>query len=97
MIAKLTDKHIFLGDIIAKDICNSYIEKIKKHTNKLKMQLTAIDTAFVINDLNLPNYRLHSLKGNKSGLWSITVNGNWRITFGFLDGNAYILNYEDYH
>ena len=61
-----------------------------KHANKLKMQLAAIDTAFVINDLNLPNYRLHSLKGNKSGLWLITVNGNWRITFEFLDGNAYI-------
>ncbi|WP_269777518.1 type II toxin-antitoxin system RelE/ParE family toxin [Marinomonas sp. BSi20584] len=36
-------------------------------------------------------------EGNRDGIWSITVNGNWRITFEFIDGNAYILNYEDYH
>ncbi|WP_342776613.1 type II toxin-antitoxin system RelE/ParE family toxin [Microbulbifer harenosus] len=30
-------------------------------------------------------------------MWSITVNGNWRLTFEFRDGNVYILNYEDYH
>jgi len=32
-----------------------------------------------------------------SGRWSIAVNGNWRVTFGFRDGNAYVLDYEDYH
>ena len=61
------------------------------------MQLAAIDTAIVIDDINLPGYKLHSLKGDRSGIWSITVNGNWRVTFEFVDGNAYILNYEDYH
>ena len=61
------------------------------------MQLTAIDTAQEINDINLPGFELHPLKGNRDGIWSITVNGNWRITFEFIDGNAFILNYEDYH
>ena len=68
-----------------------------KHKRKLRMQLAAIDTAHQIQDIGLPGYKLHSLKGNKNEIWSITVNGNWRITFKFIDGNAYILNYEDYH
>jgi len=68
-----------------------------KHQRKLRMQLAAIDTAQTIEDLNLPSFKLHLLKSNRVGIWSITVNGNWRITFEFIDGNAYILNYEDYH
>ncbi len=68
-----------------------------KHERKLRMQLAAVDTAIEIDDLNLPGFKLHPLKGNREGIWSITVNGNWRITFEFIDGNAYILNYEDYH
>lgn len=68
-----------------------------KHAKKLRMQLTAIDTAQVIDDIDLPGFSLHPLKGSRSGIWSISVNGNWRVTFEFRDGNAYILNYEDYH
>jgi proteic killer suppression protein len=68
-----------------------------KHANKLRMQLIALDTAYHIEDLDIPGYRLHQLKGSLKGLWSITVNANWRITFEFSDGNAYIVNYEDYH
>ena len=65
-----------------------------KHQRKLRMQLAAIDTAQEIDDINLPGFKLHPLKGNRDGVWSITVNGNWRITFEFIDGNAYIFNYE---
>ena len=61
------------------------------------MQLAALDTAQKIEDMRLPGYRLHPLKGSRKGCWSITVNGNWRLTFKFIDGNAYILDYEDYH
>ena len=68
-----------------------------KHERKLRMQLTAIYTAQAIEDVNLPDFKLHPLKGNRDGIWSITVNGNWRITFEFINGNAFILNYEDYH
>ena len=68
-----------------------------QHQRKLRMQLAAIDTAHKIEDINLPGFKLHPLKGDRNGIWSITVNGNWRITFEFIDGNAYILNYEDYH
>lgn len=67
------------------------------HAKKLRMQLAALDTAKVIDDLGIPGYRLHQLKGSRKGIWSITVNGNWRLTFEFSEGNVYILNYEDYH
>jgi proteic killer suppression protein len=67
------------------------------HAEKLRMQLTALDTAHFIDDINIPGYRLHQLKGSRKDIWSITVNINWRLTFEFSDGNVYILNYEDYH
>ena len=68
-----------------------------KHAKKLRMQLTALDTAQSIDDMDIPGYRLHQLTGNKQGTWTITVNANWRLTFEFETGNVYILNYEDYH
>ena len=67
------------------------------HAKKLRLQLAALDTATVIEDMNIPGYRLHPLKGDQKGRWSMTVNGNWRVTFEFTDGNAYIVDYEDYH
>ncbi|MFM7571442.1 MAG: type II toxin-antitoxin system RelE/ParE family toxin [Betaproteobacteria bacterium] len=67
------------------------------HANRLRMQLTALDTAQTIADMDLPGFRLHPLRGELSGRWSITVSGNWRLTFEFQDGNAYVLDYEDYH
>ncbi len=68
-----------------------------QHAPKLRMQLAALDSALVLEDLDIPGYRLHELKGNRKGIWSISVNGNWRITFEFVDGNIFIVNYEDYH
>ena len=48
-------------------------------------------------DMDIPVFRLHPLKGEREGRWSITVNANWRVTFEFKDANAYVLDYEDYH
>ena len=67
------------------------------HANRLKMQLAALDTAQTIEDMDIPGFRLHPLKGSDRGRWSIWVNGNWRVTFEFENGNAFVLNYEDYH
>ena len=61
------------------------------------MQLAALDSALTIEDLDILGYRLHQPKGDRKGIWSISVSGNWRITFEFTDGNVYIVNYEDYH
>lgn len=68
-----------------------------KHLVKLRLQLGALDTSIEIEDLDLPGYQLHPLKGSRKGTWAISVSGNWRLTFEFTDGNVYILNYEDYH
>ena len=67
------------------------------HASRLKMQLVALDTAHTIEDMDVPSFRLHPLKGSERGRWSIWVNGNWRVTFEFENGNALILDYEDYH
>lgn len=61
------------------------------------MLLAALDTAQSLEDMNVPGFRLHPLKGTNRGRWSVWVNGNWRLTFGFEAGQAYFLDYEDYH
>lgn len=67
------------------------------HATRLRMQLAALDTARTIDDMDVPGFRLHPLKGLKPVRWAISVNGNWRLTFEFQNGNATILDYEDYH
>lgn len=67
------------------------------HKQKLRIRLAALDTAIMIQDIDLPGFRLHPLKGKMQGLWAIDVSKNWRITFEFRDGDVYIVNYEDYH
>ena len=68
-----------------------------KHAKRLRMQLTALDTAVTIDDMDIPGFKLHALKGKDKGRWAIWVNGNWSITFEFRDGHAHVLDYEDYH
>ena len=46
--------------------------------------------------MNIPGFRLYPLKGSARGSWSVWVNGDWRLTFEFKDGHAYVLDYEDY-
>lgn len=87
-------KHKGLKQFFEKGDCSGIQSK---HEQKLRLQLAALDTAHVIEDMNLPGYRLHKLKGERKNCWSITVNGNWRITFEFDSGDVYIVNYEDYH
>ena len=67
------------------------------HAKRLRMVLVALDTSHDIEDMKIPGFRLHRLKGTEKGRWSVWVNGNWRLTFEFRDGHVYILDYEDYH
>ena len=67
------------------------------HEKKLRQRLELIDRVSSVQELNLRSLQLHQLKGDRAGIWSISVNGNWRLTFKFENGDAYILNYEDYH
>ncbi len=67
------------------------------HKARLEERLTALHTAFSVDDMDIPGWNLHALKGDRKGQWAISVSGNWRIVFEFVDGHAYVVNYEDYH
>lgn len=67
------------------------------HAGKLRVQLTMLDKASKPDDMNAPGWRLHMLAGDLNGHYAITVNGNWRMTFRFEDGDAVLVNYQDYH
>ncbi len=60
-------------------------------------RLDAIDQAVRIDDLRLPGFSLHELKGKRRGVWSIHVNGPFCITFRFHDGDAFDVDLENYH
>lgn len=68
-----------------------------QHVSRIELRLQALHTAISIEDMNVPGWNLHRLRGDRDGQWSVRVTGNWRITFEFTDGHAYIVNYEDYH
>jgi proteic killer suppression protein len=67
------------------------------HAVQLGRQLAALDTAKTLADMNHPGWDLHPLKGRLANHWSISVNGNWRLTFTFENGDAVLVDYQDYH
>ena len=68
-----------------------------EHAPKLGRMLDRLDASTNAQDMNLPGYRLHQLVGDKRDTWSVTVNGNWRMTFYFEGQDAYLVDYMDYH
>lgn len=67
------------------------------HAPKLANILARLDSAEVINDMNIPGWRLHQLQGNLKNHWAVYVNANWRVTFKLTNGEAEIVDYQDYH
>jgi proteic killer suppression protein len=68
-----------------------------QHAAKLLQRLERLDFAANIKDMDVPGYDLHQLKGALNLHWSVKVSSNWRMTFQFENGNAYGVNYQDYH
>lgn len=68
-----------------------------KHTDLLRRRLDRLDSATTIQDMRVAGYDLHPLKGKLKEYWSVKVSGNWRLTFRFENGNAHVVNYQDYH
>lgn len=68
-----------------------------EHTQKLTDILDLLDAATVTKDMAFPGSYLHPLKGKRKGLWAISVSGNWRVVFRFEDGDAFDVDYIDYH
>jgi len=67
------------------------------HAAKLRIMLTALDVAKKPDDMNAPAWRFHRLSGDRKGFFSIIVNGNWRLIFGFDGKDAELVDYLDYH
>jgi toxin HigB-1 len=68
-----------------------------EHSGKLARILDRLDSSINVKDMALAGYKLHKLSGNEKDTWSVWVNGNWRVTFFFEDGDAYLVDYRDYH
>jgi len=68
-----------------------------EHADKIARMLDRLDASVSPVDMNLPGYRLHGLKGQEAGTWTVTVSANWRITFQFEGQDAMVVDYLDYH
>ncbi len=68
-----------------------------QHISKIRMVLAMLDTVSDISFINLPGGRLHRLSGDRKGYWSLSITGNWRITFKIDGEDITDVNYEDYH
>lgn len=68
-----------------------------EHANRLERILDRLNAASEIKDMNYPGSFLHQLSGDKKEFYAVKVSGNWRIFFQFIDGDAYVVDYDDYH
>ena len=67
------------------------------HADRLERILDRLNAANDIKDMNYPGSNLHKLGGDKKGQYAVNVSGNWRVFFEFKGGDAYIVDYDDYH
>lgn len=70
---------------------------LQQYSARIRRILTVLDAAASIDGIALPGFRLHPLKGDRKGLWSVTVSGNWRIVFRFEGGDVFDVDLVDYH
>ena len=68
-----------------------------QHSTRLRQILALLETAETLDDMDLPGLNLHELKGKRKGSWAVKVSGSWRVTFKLQKGDAFNVNYEDYH
>ncbi|MFA5140897.1 MAG: type II toxin-antitoxin system RelE/ParE family toxin [Elusimicrobiota bacterium] len=68
-----------------------------EQAQRLEDILDRLNAAAAIDDMNYPGSFLHPLKGIRKGYWSVRVSGNWRVVFRFENGDAYAVDYVDYH
>ena len=79
-------------------LCSRYSSDQRRPPTKVWRRLSLLDVAQSPEDLDtIPPFRAHPLKGDLAGYWSAWVNGNWRVTFRFMDGDVELVDYQDYH
>ena len=86
----------------SKKLLNFYIDGVKKgvhpeHSTRLERILDSIENATEIRNMAFPGSGLHKLEPKSENRWSVKVSGNWRLTFIFVDGDAFEVDYTDYH
>ena len=64
---------------------------------RIRLILSTLHAAQAIEAMDIPTFRLHPLKGEMKGFFSVTVRANWRIIFRFEGGEAFDLDFVDYH
>lgn len=67
------------------------------HAKRLSRVLSFLERAAVPNDVDIPGWELHDLKGKYAGFWSVTISGNWRVIFRFVGTDVELVDYLDYH
>ena len=67
------------------------------HARRLRLILGRLNVATEPRDMRLPGLELLPLKGERKGIWAVSVSGNWRVTFGFSGPDVVDVDYEDYH
>ena len=68
-----------------------------EHLDKLRDILARLDASGKPEDMDLPGFRLHPLRGARKGFWAVTARANWRVIFRFEDGAPLEVDYVDYH
>jgi toxin HigB-1 len=68
-----------------------------EHANRLERILDRLNAANELKDVNYPGSNLHTLAGDKKDLYAVKVSGNWRLFFKFIDGDVFVVDYNDYH
>ena len=67
------------------------------YADRIERILARLEEASEVGNMDLPGFRLHPLKGDLAGFWSVTVSGNWRLIFRFEGGHASDVDLSDYH
>jgi toxin HigB-1 len=91
-----------IGNIRHKGLAALYYDDQTKGVNqsllkRLRYILALLETAFIVEDMNLPGLKFHQLKGSLAGFYAASVSGNWRVIFRFEDGEATDVDLIDYH
>lgn len=68
-----------------------------KHAARLRLILGRLNVSSSPRDMGLPGLKLHELKGQRKGIWAVSISGNWRVTFRFQGEDVEHVDYEDYH
>ena len=93
----MNNKYLFYSITFHDILCFETVIPHPQHADRLEKILDRLNAANEIKDMNYPGSNLHKLTGDKKDQHAVKVSGNWRVFFKFIDGDAYVVDYDDYH